>query len=189
MDVPVVILAGGQSRRMGRDKLELTLNGRTLLESAVNRFSEVFDELYISVADAEKYRDIVAKRVVDIFRGAGPLSGLHAALESLPGDGVFLVAADLPFSCPLAAKHIIKLCEDNDACIIRLPDGRLEPLFGYYRKALLPMCEEAIKSGDYRMSELIFVSKTRFVDPAELGELWDDKMVMNINSPDDFANI
>ena len=183
---PVVILAGGGSRRMGRDKLALRINGQTLLEAAVGRFSGEFDEIVISVADAKKYPEVAARRVADILPGAGPLSGLHAALTLLPGDGVFLVAADLPFSCPHAAKRIIELCGDKDASVVRLPDGKLEPLFGFYRKAVLSRCEDAINSGDNRMSEILFGADTRFVSPNELGALWDERLISNINRPEDF---
>lgn len=183
---PVVILAGGKSRRMGRDKLALPVNGRTLLESAVSRFEAEFDEVVISVADGNKYPEVKVRRVVDILPGAGPLSGLHAALALLPQDGVFLVAADLPFSCPLAAKRIIELCGGKEASVIRLPDGKLEPLFGFYRKTLLSRCEDAINSGDYRMTEILHGADTLFVSPEEIGTLWDERLIYNINRPEDF---
>ena len=182
---PVVILAGGKSSRMGRDKLALPIGGRTLLESAVSRFSDGFDEVFISVADADKYPEVAARRIVDLLPGAGPLSGLHAALATLQCDGVFLVAADLPFAQPSAAQTLIGLCGDHMASVIRLPDGKLEPLFGYYRKSLLPDCEAAINRGDYRMTELLRSAETRFVSPGELGGLWDEKMILNVNRPED----
>jgi len=185
----VVILAGGKSKRMGRDKLELFLGGSTLLESAVSRFSEMFDDVYLSVADASKYPEIEARRVVDVYPGAGPLSGLHAALSSLPGDGVFLVAADLPYASPGAAARLIELCRESDACIVRLQDGLLEPLFGYYRKTLLASCEKALKSGDNQMTALLMGADVRFVAPHELGELWDEKLLMNVNYPEDYENL
>ena len=171
---------------MGRDKLELQFGGRTLLESVVSRFEEEFEDVLISVADANKYADVTSRRIVDILPGMGPISGLHAVLKSLPDDGVFLVAADLPYACPLAAKRIIELCGDKEACVVRLPDGKLEPLFAYYRKVLLPRCEEAIKSGDNRMSVIIMEADTRFVEPRELGGLWDEKLMLNINNPEDY---
>lgn len=184
-----VILAGGKSRRMGRDKLGLTIGGRTLLESAVIRFAAEFDDVYISVADAEKYPEIDARRVVDVHPGAGPLSGLHAALTTIPEDGVFLVAADLPDSSPRAAMRMIELCGGADACVIKQPDGLLEPLFGYYKKTLLRRCEDMLLSGERRMTELLSMSDTRYVSPTELGGLWDERMLRNINYPADYEKI
>ena len=184
-----VVLAGGRSRRMGFDKLELVVDGQSLLESVIDRFSEAFDDVFLSLADKEKYPGIKARRIVDVLPGAGPLSGLHAALRILPDDGVFLVAADLPYACPKTAKRLIELCGKKEACIIRLPDGNLEPLFGYYRKTLLPICEENIKSGDYRMSAVINQADTLFVAPQELGALWDERLILNINYPEDYKKV
>ncbi|MCL2227502.1 MAG: molybdenum cofactor guanylyltransferase [Oscillospiraceae bacterium] len=185
----VVILAGGKSRRMGCDKLALPLNGGTLLESAVRRFGTAFEDVYISVADAAKYPEVDAQRVIDVFPGSGPLAGLHAALSSLPVDGVFLVAADLPFSSPEAALFIMGLCGDCEACVLRLPDGRLEPLFGFYRRSLLGRCEAALQAGDFKMTALLAEASTRFVEPGEIGELWDARMIMNLNYPEDYERI
>ena len=189
MDTAIVILAGGNSRRMGRDKLVMSLAGQTLLESAVRRFKDVFGEIHLSVADVLKYPELSEHRIVDVIPGAGPLSGLHAALKSLDCEGVFLVAADLPFASAHAAKRIIELGGDKDACIIKLPDGKIEPLFGFYRKTLLPRCEEAIKSGDFRMSGIVRAADTRFVSPRDLGSLWDDKLILNINNPEDYEKL
>ncbi|MDR0490090.1 MAG: molybdenum cofactor guanylyltransferase [Oscillospiraceae bacterium] len=184
-----VILAGGKSRRMGRDKLLLEIDGLTLIQSAAARFEMEFEELYLSVADAEKYPEIAARRVIDIHSGAGPLSGLHAALATIPCDGVFLVAADLPYSSPPAARRIVELCGEKEACVIKLPDGRLEPLFGYYKKSLLHICEDAISSGDYRMSELLCRADARFIGSEMLGGLWCEELLYNVNYPKDYYNI
>ena len=184
-----VILAGGKSRRMGHDKLVLKVDGRMLLESAVSRFSEEFENVYISVADVSKYPDVETQRIVDILPGAGPMSGLHAALETLSCDGAFFAAADLPYACPRAAARIAELSSGHDACIIRLPDGKLEPLFGYYAKSILPRCIDLIKSGDFRMTELVLGANTRFLAPEELGALWSEKLILNINTPDDYKKL
>lgn len=187
--IAVVILAGGKSRRMGRDKLDIPVDGKTLLGSAVGRFEADFEDVFISVADEKKYPGVTARRIKDILPGAGPMSGLHAALSTLPHRGAFLVAADLPYACPQAAKKMIKLCGDCEACVIRLPDGKLEPLFGYYDKTLLGSCENAIRTGDYRMSGVLYGANTRFVDTEELGDLWDERLILNINYPEDFERI
>ena len=184
-----VILAGGSSRRMGRDKPELLFNGKTFLQAAVDRFSEAFDEVYVSVADEKKYSSVKAKRVVDIYPGCGPMAGLHAALLACRGEGVFLVAADLPFSNPEAAKKMISLCQDHDICIMMDSCGRYEPLFAYYRKTLLPDIERLLKSGRYKMTELFANARMRIADKSELGQAWRDVMLVNINYPDDYNRL
>jgi molybdopterin-guanine dinucleotide biosynthesis protein A len=184
-----VILAGGSSRRMGKDKPELLFNGKTFLQAAVDRFSESFDDVFISVADPKKYASVQAKRVVDVYPGCGPMAGLHASLLACRSEGVFLVAADLPFSSPDAAKMMISLCGENDICIMKDMCGRYEPLFAYYRKTLLPELERLLKSGRYKMTELFVNASIRIAGRNELGDAWRDDILLNINYPDDYSKL
>jgi len=188
--IAIVILAGGKSSRMGRDKLALEYKGQTLLASVVSRFENEFNNVYLSVADEDKYPEINLPRVVDGFPGCGPMSGLNAAFTALDSagslEGVFLVAADLPFASPPVARRLIELCGDSEACVIRRDDGKLEPLFGYYRSSLALRCETALKSGNFKMTALLSEATTRFVSTDELGALWDERLVVNLNFPKDY---
>jgi len=189
MERTAVILAGGASRRMGSDKLALRYGGETLLESAVRRFEGHFDSVYLSLADASKYPGIGALRVTDLFPSCGPIGGLHAALETAEGEGVFLVAADMPFSDPLAALRVIELCGDHDACVMTDAAGRPEPLFGYYKKAIGPVVEGQIAGGRYKIAGFFPKIRLRMVKPAELGALWSGELLMNVNRPEDYEKL
>ncbi|MDR2771220.1 MAG: molybdenum cofactor guanylyltransferase [Clostridiales Family XIII bacterium] len=181
-----VILAGGQSRRMGRDKLELPYGNETLLRRAARLYSGCFDRVYLSVSNGEKYADLGVERIEDVFRGCGPMAGLHAALSKTDADGVFLLAADLPFANPEAARFLTLRGRGRDACIIRTDDGYYEPLFGYYARSMLPRAQEALAAGLYAMTSLYRAADVCFVSIAELGGLWRENMLLNINSPADY---
>ncbi|MCL2401616.1 MAG: molybdenum cofactor guanylyltransferase, partial [Oscillospiraceae bacterium] len=156
--------------------------------SIVTRFSQNF-KVYLSVADMSKYPEIEVPRIADIYQGAGPIGGLYAALTAVSDDGVFLTAADLPNATAAAALRVCELSHGFDAGVIRLPDGRLEPLFGFYSKKLLGLCGQLIEQGDYRMTEILRADRVRFIDPAELGELWHANLMRNINYPEDYLEI
>ena len=184
----VVILAGGQSRRMGRDKLQLTLAGETLLARAVRRYGEVFPRVLVSVAGPEKFPELGGKRVFDLWPGAGPLAGLHAGLLASSGD-VFLTAADMPFSSPEKALVLASLCGEADACVLTDDSGRWEPLFGFYRLSVLPRAEALLSSGKRSMGALLASVKLREVRPAELGEGPDSLLLRNVNVPEDYEKL
>jgi molybdenum cofactor guanylyltransferase len=184
-----VILAGGESKRMKRDKMELRFKAESFLEAAVKKFSQYFDEVYISLADVQKYPDIKAKRLADEYRGCGPLSGLHAALKNTQDEGIFLVAADLPFADPEAAKRIIVLAGSSDISILADNETRYEPLFGYYKKTVLPYAEDALQTGNYKIAALFDKVSLRMVSKAELGSLWNEKLLLNINYPEDYERL
>jgi molybdopterin-guanine dinucleotide biosynthesis protein A len=183
-----VILAGGGSRRMGSDKLKLTLNGSTLLESAVARFSAGFDRVLVSVASPDARAGEGFETVPDIVPGRGPLSGLHAALTRADETPVFLVAGDMPFAEPRAALRLMELCADHEICVIDNA-GRIEPLFGAYRKTLLPRVTLALRERRLGMTELLASSDTLYVPRAELGELWNERLLVNINRPCDYEKL
>ena len=184
-----VILAGGKSRRMGRDKLRLLYGGETLLALAVRRFSAVFERVYLSVGNTESYPEIDCERVVDLYPGCGPMAGLHAALLKTPDEGVFLAAADLPFAEPLAALKIASLCGDCAAALLVTEDGHFEPTFGYYKKELLPAAERLLAAGRYKLLDFFEEAPLRRVLPEELGPLWRDGMLDNINYPEDYEKL
>ena len=186
--VSAIILAGGKSSRMGKDKLRLTVGAETFLEAAVRRFSSEFENVYLSVPNEEKYAGVNCPFVCDISPGLGPLSGLHAALKTCPGDGVFLVAADMPFSDPSAAREIVRLGAGHDACAVRLGD-KVEPLFAYYAKSSLAACERAIDAGFYKMEGILGAVSTRYISPEELGTLWKPELIFNVNYPEDYDSV
>lgn len=171
----VIVLAGGKSSRMGRDKLRLEYRGQTLLRRAFDRFSAEFDT-YVSGGSAEEFG---AAAIADIFPGCGPISGLHAAL--LQFETVFLVAADMPFALPDEAKRIIGGLGEFDACAGQV-DGRAEPLFAVYSRAVMPEVLRALESGDYSLHRLLERVRTQYVKI-------DGEMTTNVNYPEDYAKL
>lgn len=184
-----VILAGGESRRMKRDKMQLMLGDETFLQSAVNRFNACFDNVFVSVGDPNKYSGIRAEMLTDIYKGCGPMSGLHAALKRTGDEGVFLIAADMPYTNPLAAKRMIELAGSHDICLMESGASRFEPLFGYYSQNILPVVENALQTGNYKIAELLDKVSLRLVTASELGDLWNEKLLLNINYPEDYEKL
>ena len=184
-----IILAGGRSRRMGRDKLMLAQQGSTVLETAVKRFLERFERVFLSVDRDGRYPDIPVPHVTDRFPGCGPMAGLHAGLEAAGDKGVFLAAADLPFSDPETALKMIELCGDHEICVMRDGRGRFEPLFGWYAVSVLPKAEKLLASGKRAMTELFEISDTLVLSAAELGIPEDSRMLANMNRPEDYETL
>lgn len=183
-----VILAGGQSTRMGRDKLTLPLEGEALLQRALRRYRAVFPRVLVSVADMDKYPALGDARVADRYPGAGPMAGLHAALLAA-GDDVFLTAADMPFSDPAAAMRVAALCGRHAACVLTDGEGRWEPLFGFYRQAALPQAEALLASGRRSMAALLERVPVRALTAADLGDLWEPRLLLNVNNPADYEKL
>lgn len=94
-DVTASILAGGKSTRMGTDKAFVEFEGRTLLARALDLGRSVSADVRI-IGSTQKFASF-ASVVEDVFRGCGPLAGIHAALLASPTDLNLILAVDTPF--------------------------------------------------------------------------------------------
>ena len=174
---------------MGKDKLALPQNGATVLSAAIDRFSEKFGKVSLSVDSLSRYPEINIHKIEDIYKNCGPLGGLHAALKATECDGVFLAASDLPFSSPETALKIIELCKGHPICITKDAGGRFEPLFGFYKKCVLETAEELLESGTYKMIALYEKHPPLIVTPEDLGPVYSARSFENMNFPEDFERL
>ncbi len=150
MKTVAVIMAGGKSSRMGRDKALLPLDGRPLLSALAHRWRGVFDGLVISADTRARFAalDLGGARIVEDTRpGAGPLAGLEAVMTAVPADRYFLTAVDLPFGEPALALELSERMGGADVCLIQREGRGWEPLFALYARRCLPAISAALDRG------------------------------------------
>lgn len=159
MSVPALlgaVLAGGESRRFGRDKASEIVVGVSLLERAASTLAEVFAE--VVVVSARPEHGVRWPRVADLRPGQGPLAGLEAALEHAERfslEGAFVLACDLPLVDAATVRQVARALEDAFAAAPakETPPG-VEPLCAAYRVGCLPAVREALERGRSAMHEL-----------------------------------
>jgi molybdopterin-guanine dinucleotide biosynthesis protein A len=179
-----IVLAGGESRRMGFDKRTLAVDGTRLLQQVVDRLRPLVREVLIGVGP-EGLADPPAgtRLVLDRAPGQGPLLALAGCLAASTSDRNLVAACDLP---DLPAPLLERLLADAalaDAAVPRGPDGRLEPLLAVYRRRLLPDLERLLADGERSVLRLFDQRNVRYVPLAELGLA----AVPNLNTPQDLA--
>lgn len=180
-----VILSGGKSSRMGRNKAELPLGGETFLQRLVRQYSPAFP-VYVSVARPGQYDTFGAGELVDLHPGIGPLAGLEAAFLETDADLVFLTATDLPFGTLALAEKLLALRGDADACVIRRTDGKPEPAFGVYSRNCLPALEQCLKENRRAFRGLLDRVEVRWAEEAELPEFSLSRLLQNVNTPEEY---
>ena len=126
MELTTVILTGGASHRMGRDKGSLPVGEETLLEHLTHRWSGVFSGVAAAVGQHERPLPPGVRPLLDRYSGAGPMAGLEAGLSACP-SGVFLTAVDMPFGDPALARVLLQRLEGADVCLIRVRPGVPHP--------------------------------------------------------------
>ena len=196
-EVVGVVLAGGESRRLGRDKALLPLpDGRVLLERTIDTLHAAgLEDIAVSVSTAERGAELLAAihhgteigAIVDTVPGTGPLGGLHAALTALSGCHVLLVACDLPRLETAAVRAILDEPRDADILVPRTAN-RDQPLHALYAPTCREVVARLIAEGRLAMRDLLAVRDLRV---RVLGDAWLARHALsaasfdNVNTPDD----
>ena len=182
-----IILGGGQSRRMGRDKRRLQWEGEPFLDRVCRLIGSLFNETLVVTAQ-EDYdcSHLPVRLVTDSIPGMGSLGGLFTGLVEAKHPLSFVVACDMPF---LQKDSIVRIClsSPSDVSVVKLPNG-LQPLHARYSKRCVSVIEQMIGEGDLRIQSLFsrsdlrveILEKTLFddIDPFLLS-------FNNINTPAD----
>ena len=174
MEATLLVLAGGDSRRMGRPKPWIEVGDTVLLRYVVERLAPAFSEVVVSFGEPEQMEQLVPYRVVfDRKRAAGPLAGLEAGLLAARQEVMFAVACDMPYVTPEVAEMAVAAARSCDAAIPR-HDGLFEPVCGAYRNTALPTIVGSLDAGNYvahDVVEYMDVTWLEGLDPAQFESL------------------
>jgi molybdenum cofactor guanylyltransferase len=180
MQATLLVLAGGESRRMGRTKAWLEVGDTTLVRWIIDRLAPGFSEVMLSFADPEQVRELIPYRIVfDRKPSAGPLAGLEAGVSAARNEVTFAIACDMPYVTRELAEMAVAASHGCDAAIPRI-DGRPEPACAAYRRSALPAITAALDAGRYRASDL-----AEQLDVTWLEGL-DPDLFRSLNGPDDY---
>lgn len=187
----LIILAGGHSQRMGRDKAWLPWRGQSLLQVIIERARRAgYRDIILSLGPQGDCIDLPdwIKLAVDITvvhdeKRCGPLGGIAAAFEIGRSDRYGLVAVDMPFLEfePLLEAESFLDSHDVDAVIMTQADGRPEPLYSVYKKRLLPSVVQAIHNGNYCLQSWLEGICCRYVPLSA-----ESSVTLNVNTPEEY---
>jgi molybdopterin-guanine dinucleotide biosynthesis protein A len=134
MNLSAVILAGGESKRMGRDKTWLELDGKSLMTLALEKARQLgIQEIFISGRAGEDYSALKCPVLLDLEPGFGPLAGIERALQVCSSPLLLVLAVDLPRMTTGYVRKLSARCDRWTGAVPRL-EGGLEPLAAIYPK-------------------------------------------------------
>jgi molybdenum cofactor guanylyltransferase len=184
--VAAAVLAGGASRRMGRDKATLAVGGVELASLALAAAAQVADPVVLVAPEGHPARRLAAAPVTD--PGEGPLAALAAALAALDADHVLVLAGDHPGLRVELLAHLAGLAARGEAVACRR-GPRLEPLVAVYRRApalALARARLADPAGDRSLAGLLAGLRTLVVEEAQWRPLDPDgRSFVDLDDPAD----
>lgn len=183
--VSALILAGGKSRRMGRQKGSLPLGGLSLLERALAKADRVFAQVYLSGPPelGRLGRPVISDEIPEL----GPIGGILTGLQKITTPWLFALPCDSPFVPEQFLRGMASLINDHDVVVPRW-EGYYEPLQALYSKRCLPALSELVAAGERKIVTLYPWVRVKEA-PEELLREWDPQGLafLNINTPEDLA--
>ena len=181
-----VVLAGGASRRMGRDKAALELHGRPLVAWVTDALRSAFREVVI-VGPAHRAELVPEVPIIaDAFPGQGPLGGIATALAHAGPRRVFVAACDMPFLSTALARYLASVGLEAAAVVPRSERG-MEPLCAAYGHSCHQVAKELLAGGDPSMADLLARVTVRVVEPEDWrGHDPSGRSLVNLNTPEEW---
>jgi len=170
--VSVVILAGGKGRRFGSKKQFFTIDGESLVERCVRRFSPLFSDVVVATNNAseliplkEKYR---VKIVEDEMKNLGAIVGIYTGLKNIVEEKAFVCGVDMPFINFNLVKYLMS---KDGKIVVPFVRGFPEALHSVYSKDIIPQIQELLNEGIYKISELFNFVETLYIDEREVRQV------------------
>ncbi len=187
-EMSAVVLAGGTSARMGKNKLLLPLGKSTVVGTLLATLSGLFAECVVVTDHPDAYRDWPVRLAADIIVGTqkNSLTGIHAGLSASARPYSFVVAGDMPFVAAGVIRHLATQCDGYDI-VMPQQDSHYQPLCAVYHKNCLPHVAALLAQEHYKISDLLPVVRVRTVVASELMP-YDPEMLsfFNVNTPEDY---
>ncbi len=176
-----IILAGGQSSRMGQDKACMTIDGTKMLTSVIDQIEPITDDIIISTNKIE--HEVFQKTLVfDLFKNKGPLAGIHEGLIQSKHEYCLVLSCDIPFIKEAILKRLLDEHLTNDAAItIASCNGKTHPLCGVYQTKTAKALKELLVTNIHKMHTALNYFNVKVLDfPIE-----DEPFFRNLNTPND----
>jgi len=180
-----LVLAGGQSKRMGHDKALIRVDGETQLSRAVRLLESFVDRVYVSTRADQQDEDERRKyrQIIDRYEDLGPIAGILSALLEHGDVGWLVLACDLPNIDQTTIRFLLenKSADHPFSAYMGSSDGLPEPLCAYYSAGASSIIKAFIDDGVICPRKVLIRSDTHLLhqpNPAALD---------NINTPEDLA--
>jgi molybdopterin-guanine dinucleotide biosynthesis protein A len=189
LTVSGIVLAGGQSSRLGTDKAFVNVNGQPLIEHIVAKLTRLSDDVIIVTNSPQKYGHLETKLVGDIYPGRGALGGIYSGLRAATNAYGLVVACDMPFLDLNLLRYMILLARGHDVVIPRI--GELtEPLHAIYSKNCLEPIDRLLAQGGLKIIDFFPEVRVRYIEEGEV-DIFDPQHLsfFNINTPSDLEKM
>ena len=200
-DITGIILSGGKSLRMGENKSFLKVGNKTAISIAIDLMKSIFHNVLLITNEPDLYVNYGVSLYEDIYKGLGPLTGIHSGLVNSNTEKNFILSCDMPL---MNVKMIQCIIEYPSTSLITVPkaDGFIQQLCGLYSKSLIPKIETLLKYSEdeenrntnqkhrkCKVHQLIEGIDSTIIENTELLQGYTKDIFFNMNRPEDYKYI
>ena len=181
------VLAGGKSSRMGQNKVLMEYQNRRFLDRICEELRGFDEKPCISAAMPGEYEDLGLSVVCDEHREIGPMEGIRQVLIHTSCDYVFVCAGDMPFITGDLVRYMAEFISSDYDCYCMVDEDHIHPLCAIYSKKILPVIEELIEQGQYRLMQILRRVRTKYIRLES--SCFDKKQLRNINTREEYESL
>ena len=187
-----IVLTGGRSRRMGRDKCAIVLDGRTLLQRVVDALDGAVDELLVVGSPGRPPLEVRSTRplraLADPEPHGGPLVGIATGLAATTAPVTLIVACDLPYLAPPLLRLLAARAGAGAQLVVPLRGGEPQLLCAAWRREALDTVRDHLEAGDRAVAAVLDDLQAELLPPeAYAAADPDGRSFVNLNTPEQLA--
>lgn len=179
-----IILAGGKSSRMGTDKGFLMLNDKPFVQYSIDALKPLVSEIII-VSDNSNYDVFRLKRINDITKDAGPVSGIYSGLEASKTEYNLILSCDIPFINSEVLQKLIDAVDEPSEIIQAQSEGKTMPLIALYKRTIKDKFKNFLEQDERRLRVAIEACQYKNIVLNEAHQ----NSTLNVNTKEDFKQI
>lgn len=183
-DITGVVLAGGQSRRMGFNKAEAEMHGESMLIRMIDKLKMITPAIVVS-SGTVTYPSIPWPQIFDEYPQCGPLGGIYSVLKVSTTSLNLVVSCDIPLVSTSLLRYIVDSAIKSDS-LITVPidhQGQLQMMCAVYRKEVLPYLEKQLETQTFKMKALSDLVSVKYITIDREHPLFHEHAFMNVNKP------
>ncbi len=194
-DITAIVLAGGKSKRMGKEKALLHIGEKTLIEIMIDKLKTLFPNIILSTNSPENFTFLKIRMVEDFYKNVGPLGGIHAGLTESNTEKNFIISCDLPL---MSTEMIEYLCNFNSSkkIVVCKSGDYIEPTFGIYSREILEDIEvilnlnlqHGLQAKDISIQNAIEKIGADIIDATKL-PFYNEDFFYNMNTFEDYIYV
>jgi len=183
-----ILLAGGMSSRMGREKGSLVIGGRMMYLYPLKALEALCDEILISSSNPLP-GNLPYTIVADKISGIGPMAGIYSCLEHSSNDLNLVLSYDLPLVNKGLLSFLVEQCDEWEMLVPAMQAGKPEPLCALYRKSMSTVFGSMIEKKEFAVHRAIPLVRSRTLHIQPDMPFYTPDLFLNINREEDLKNL